>query len=146
MKELSFDSGLASYSLNGKCEVSFNPADRGFAERFYTAFDDMGKLMESYAKKAEDLKDASGAFALARRRDEEMGKVLDGLFNAPVCAAVFGEMSLCAFASGFPAWLNLMLAVLDEIEANISDIQNQADPRIAKYKAKYQKYAARFHK
>lgn len=146
MKELSFDSGLVSYSLNGKCEVSFNPADRSFAERFYNTFDEMGKLMESYAKKAEDLEDASGAFALARQRDEEMGKVLDGLFNAPVCAEVFGEMSLCAFAGGFPAWLNLMLAILDEIEVNISDIQKQADPRIAKYKAKYQKYANRFHK
>lgn len=146
MKELNFDSGLASYSLNGKCEVSFNPADRSFVERFYNTFDEMGHLMESYAKNAEELKDPSEAFALARQRDEQMGKVLDGLFDAPVCAAVFGDMSLCAFAGGFPAWLNLMLVILDEIEANISDIQNQADPRIDKYKAKYQKYATRFHK
>ena len=75
-----------------------------------------------------------------------MGKVLDGLFNAPVCETVFGSMSLCAFANGFPVWLNLMLSILDEIEANIGDIQKQADPRIAKYKAKYQKYAAKFHR
>ena len=115
MRELTFDSGVVSYSLNGKCEVSFNPADRAFAERFYNAV-------------------------------EEMQKVLDGLFDAPVCAAVFGDMSLCAFANGFPVWLNLMLAILDEIEANIGDIQKQADPRIAKYKAKYQKYSARYHK
>ena len=39
-----------------------------------------------------------------------------------------------------------MLTILDEIEENIGDIQKQADPRIARYKAKYQKYAARFHK
>lgn len=70
----------------------------------------------------------------------------DGLFGAPVCEAVFGSMSLCAFANGFPVWLNLMLSILDEIEANIGDIQKQADPRIAKYKAKYEKYAAKFHK
>ena len=38
------------------------------------------------------------------------------------------------------------LSILDEIEANIGDIQKQADPRIAKYKAKYQKYTAKFHK
>ena len=30
MKELSFDSGLVTYSLNGKCEVSFNPTDSNF--------------------------------------------------------------------------------------------------------------------
>jgi len=146
MKELVFDSGVVSYSLNGKCEVSFNPADHAFAERFYSAVDEMGKLQDEYAQKAKELQEPSQAFSLARQRDEEMGKVLDGLFDAPVCASVFGDMSLCAFANGFPVWLNLMLAILDEIEANIGDIQKQADPRIAKYKAKYQKYSAKFHK
>lgn len=146
MKELVFDSGIVSYSLNGKCEVSFNPADHAFAERFYSAIDEMGKLQDEYAKKAEALQNPGDAFSLAKERDAEMGKVLDGLFNAPVCEAVFGSMSLCAFANGFPVWLNLMLSILDEIEANIGDIQKQADPRIAKYKAKYQKYTAKFHK
>lgn len=146
MKELVFDSGVGSYSINGKCEVSFNPADHVFAERFYNAFDDMGKLQDEYAKRADALHDPSEAFSLARQRDGEMGKILDSLFNAPVCEAVFGNMSLCAFANGFPVWLNLMLSILDEIEANIDDIQKQADPRIAKYKAKYQKYAAKYHR
>lgn len=146
MKELNFDSGVVSYSLNGKCEVSFNPADRVFAERLYNTVDEMGKLQDEYAKKAEELQGPEGVFDLARERDVEMGKVLDGLFNAPVCEAVFGSMSLCAFANGFPIWLNLMLSILDEIEANIGDIQKQTDPRIAKYKAKYAKYAAKFHK
>ncbi len=146
MKELVFDSGVVSYSLNGKCEVSFNPADHAFAERFYNAVDEMGKLQDEYAKRAEALQEPGEAFSLARERDGKMGEVLDGLFNAPVCEAVFGTMSLCAFANGFPVWLNLMLSILDEIEANIGDIQKQADPRIAKYKAKYQKYAARYHK
>lgn len=146
MKELVFDSGVVSYSLNGKCEVSFNPADHAFAERFYSAVDEMGKLQDEYAKKAEALQEPGEAFSLARARDAEMGKVLDGLFDAPVCDAVFDNMSLCAFANGFPVWLNLMLSILDEIEANIGDIQKQADPRIAQYKAKYQKYAAKYHK
>lgn len=146
MKELVFDTGIVSYSLLGKCEVCFNPADHHFAERFYNAFDKMGNLQNHYAKKAEDLKEPSRAFDLARQRDEEMGKVLDSLFDAPLSETVFGDIGLCAFASGFPVWLNLMLSILDEIEANIGDIQKQADPRIEKYKAKYQKYAARYHK
>ena len=94
MKELVFDSGVVSYSLNGKCEVSFNPADHAFAERFYSAVDEMGKLQDEYAKKAEELQEPSQAFSLARQRDEEMGKVLDGLFGVPVCDTVFGGMSL----------------------------------------------------
>lgn len=146
MKELNFDSGVVSYSLNGKCEVSFNPADRVFAEKLYKAIDTMDKTMNDYAKKGEELQGPEGAFDMARERDEKMAEVLDGLFNAPVCAAVFGDMSLCAFASGFPVWLNLMLTIVDEMDDNIGDIKNQAESRIAKYKAKYQKYTARYHK
>lgn len=146
MKELTFDSGVVSYSLNGKCEVSFNPADRVFAEKLYKAIDTMDKLQSDYAKKGEELQGPEGAFDLARERDEKMAEVLDGLFNAPVCSAVFGDMSLCAFASGFPVWLNLMLTIVDEMDDNIGDIKNQAETRITKYKAKYQKYTAWYHK
>ena len=146
MKELSFSSGVVEYKINGGAVVSFNPADREFVERFYSTFEKMGTLQDEYAKKAETLQEPVEAFSLARERDGEMGKVLDGLFDGPVSEAVFSGMSLCAFADGFPVWMNFMLAVLDEIEANIGDIQRQADPRIAKYKAKYQKYAAKLRK
>lgn len=146
MKELNFDSGIVSYSINGKCEVSFNPADRVFAEKLYRSIDAMDKLQNDYAKKGEELNGPEGAFDLARERDEKMAEVLDGLFNAPVCAAVFGDMSLCAFAHGFPVWLNLMLTIVDEIDNNIDDIKGQAEARIAKFKAKYQKYTVKYHK
>lgn len=146
MKELAFDSGVVSYSLGGKCEVSFNPTDHAFVERFYSTFDTLGKLQDSFAERAKALEDPGEAFSLARERDEEMSRELDALFGAPVCVELFGDMSLCAFASGFPVWLNLMLTILDEIEENLSEVEKKADPRIAKYKAKYQKYAARFHK
>lgn len=146
MKELTFDSGIVEYKINGAAVVAFNPADRAFVERFYNTFDALEKTQDEYSKKAAALEDHRGSFALAHERDDAMTEILDGLFHQPVCQAVFGDMSLCAFANGFPVWLNLMLIILDEIEGNIGDIQKQADPRIAKYKAKYAKYAAKFQK
>lgn len=146
MKELNFDSGVVSYSLNGKCEVSFNPADRVFAEKLYNAIDAMEKIQSGYAQKGEELQGPEGAFELARERDEKMAEVLDGVFGVPVCAAAFGDMSLCAFAGGFPVWLNLMLAVVDEMDENIGTVKSQAESRIAKYKSKYQKYDVQYRK
>lgn len=146
MKELVFDSGVVSYSLNGKCEVSFNPADRVFAEKLYKAIDAMDALQSEYAKKGEELQGPDGAFDLARERDAKISEVLDSLFAAPVCASVFGDMSPCAFASGFPVWLNLMLTIVDEMDGNIGEIKSQAKERVSMYKAKYQKYTAKYHK
>ena len=145
MKELNFDNGLVSYKLNGKCEVVFNPADRKFAERFYNAFDELGRLQDEYSKRA-PAEASVEVFNIARERDEKMKEIIDGLFGAPVCDAVFPDMSVCAFADGFPVWLNLMLAVMDEIESNLGSVQQKADPRAAKYAAKYNKYVAKYHK
>lgn len=144
MKELQFDTGLVSYNLNGKCEVQFNPADREFVERFYNAFDELGNLSDEYSKKTPD--EVSAVFDIAKERDGKMQKIIDDLFAAPVCETAFDGVSVCAFANGFPVWANLMFAVLDEIMANLDDVENKADPRIARYKAKYQKYHARYHK
>ena len=43
MKELSFDSGLVTYSLNNRCEVTFNPTDSNFVQRLYSAFEELDK-------------------------------------------------------------------------------------------------------
>ena len=69
-----------------------------------------------------------------------LGALLDGVFDAPVCDAVFGGMNIYAMASGLPAWVNLMLAVMDECDTTFSREQKATNPRIAKYTAKWSKY------
>ena len=125
MKELNFDSGLVAYSLNGKCEVSFNPTDSNFVERLYSAFEDLDK---------------KEIFEFARERDAEMRGIIDGVFDAPVSEAVFGGMNVYAIANGLPVWCNLMMAVMDEIDTTFTREQKLTNPRISKYTAKYQKY------
>ena len=57
MKDLNFDSGVVTYSLNGKCEVSFNPTDSNFVERIYTAFNDLDKKQDEYKSRIEKMAD-----------------------------------------------------------------------------------------
>ena len=134
MKELNFDSGLVTYSLNGKCEVSFNPTDSNFVERLYSAFEDLDKAQ------IEKMADKKEIFEFARERDAEMRGIIDGVFDAPVSEAVFGGMNVYAIANGLPVWCNLMMAVMDEIDTTFTREQKLTNPRISKYTAKYQKY------
>ena len=137
VKALNFESGLVTYNINGKCQVSFNPTDSNFVERLYLAFEDLDKKQESYKTQVEKLADKREIFDFARERDVEMRQVIDGLFDAPVSDSLFGVMSVYAVAGGLPVWCNLMLAVMDEIDTTFSREQKATNPRIAKYTEKY---------
>lgn len=140
MKELNFDSGLVTYSLNGKVEVTFNPSDSNFVERLYSAFEDLDKKQDGYKDTIEKMADKKEIFEFARERDSEMREIIDGLFEVPASEALFGGMNVYALANGLPVWCNLMLAVMDEVDSTYAREQKAANPRIAKYTAKYQKY------
>lgn len=140
MKELNFDSGLVTYSLNGKCEVSFNPTDSNFVERLYSAFEELDKKQEGYKAQIEKMGDNREIFDFTRERDAEMRSIIDGLFEMPVSDAVFGGMNVYAVANGLPIWCNLMLSVMDEIDTTFAREQKLTNPRITKYTQKYQKY------
>lgn len=140
MKELNFDSGLVAYSLNGKCEVSFNPTDSSFVERLYKSFEELDKKQEGYKASMEKMQDKKEIFDFARERDAEMRGILDTVFGVPVSDALFGDMNVYAIANGLPVWCNLMLAIMDEVDTAFAREQKAANPRIAKYTAKYQKY------
>lgn len=139
MKELSFESGLVTYTLNGKAEVTFNPTDSNFVERLYAAFDVLDKKQEGYKTQIDKMVNEKEIFEFARERDAEMREIIDGVFETSICDAVFGSMNVYALAGGLPVWSNLMLAIMDEIDTTFAREQKATNPRIAKYTAKYQR-------
>lgn len=143
MKELNFDSGLVTYSLNGKCDVSFNPTDSAFVEKLYRAFEELDKKQEGYKAAVEKLQGKTEIFDFARERDTEMRGILDAVFGMPVCDALFGDMNVYAIANGLPVWCNLMLAVMDEVDTAYAREQRTTNTRIKKYTDKYQKFQKR---
>ena len=138
MKELNFESGLVTYSLNGACEVTFNPTDSNFVERLYAAFEELDKKQETYKEQIRTMEDKKEIFDFARERDAEMRGIIDGVFESPVSEAVFGGMNVYAIANGLPVWCNLMMVVMDEIDTTLTREQKLTNPRINKYTAKYQ--------
>ena len=138
MKELNFETGLVTYSLNGgKCQLSFNPTDSNFVEKLFNAFDTLDKKQEAYKAEAEKNANKREIFETARKMDEEMRDIIQGVFGFDVCGAVFGDMNVYALADGLPVWCNLMLSVMDEIDTTFAREQKAQNPRISKYTKKY---------
>lgn len=70
-----------------------------------------------------------------------MRELLDEVLGASVCAPLFGGMSLYAMAGGLPVWCNLLLALMDEMDAALVREQKASNPRLKKYLDKYRRRA-----
>lgn len=137
MTELKFETGLVTFALNGRTEITFNPTDSAFVERLFNAFDTLDKRQEAYKAEVERTADKREIFETARKMDAEMREIIDAALGGGVCAAVFGEMNVYALADGLPVWANLMLAVMDEVDGTFAREQKATNPRVAKYTKKY---------
>lgn len=135
---LSFDTGLVTYTLNGKCEVTFNPTDSFFVERISGVFDKLDELQEKYTAGVQNV-DGSNVYEFARKCDAEMRDLMDTLFDHPICADVFGDLNVYAYANGLPVWANLLIALVDVINGAFDNEPKLTSKRIEKYTAKYRK-------
>ncbi len=139
MKELTFDTGLVTYNINGACEVSFNPTDSSFVEKLFNAFDMLDKRQEDYKAEVERTKTNREVFETARKMDSEMRNIINDVFGLEVCSSVFGTMNVYAMADGLPVWANLLLTIMDEIDTSFAKERKATDSRIAKYTKRYHK-------
>lgn len=135
MKEIVFDTGVVEYEINGAYTIRFNPTDSNFAERLYLAFDELDKKQDAY--RDENISDGKEAFRVNRARDNEMRKTIDGVLGDGASQAIFANMDVYAMSDGLPAWANLMLAIIDEMDNSIKAERQKTNPRVAKYTARY---------
>jgi len=139
MKELSFSTGLVTYSINGAVQIVFNPTDSNFVERLFNVFNSLDEKQEAYKSEIDRIGDNKEVFAVTRRYDAEMRAMIDDIFAQPVSDALFGGMNVYALGDGLPAWANLLLTVMDEIDTSFAREQKAMNPRLKKYLDKYHK-------
>lgn len=138
MKELNFDTGIVTYNINGRFQLQLNPTDNLFIEKVYSAFEMLDKEQDGYKAEIERA-NTKEIFEIARKRDSEMRKQIDYLLGDGASEAIFGDMSVYALADGLPLWANLMLALVDEMDANFTGAQQRSNTRIDKYLKKYKR-------
>ena len=139
MKNISFDSGIEEYDLDGKVTVKFNPTDTTFLEKLSDSFGVLDLIQEEVRKSQDEFTDEKAVFNLAKNLDTKMREIINSLFGLDVCTPLFGEMNLFASAGGLPVWANLMLAIADEVQASMDGELKKREARIRKYTDKYKK-------
>lgn len=138
--ELAFENGVKTYQVhgvNGDTTIRFNPTDGEFIKRLYEAFETLDKKQDVYNAEIQRCADKKEIFSIARRRSDEMRKIIDGIFDEPVCEKIFGGMNLYALGDGLHVWTNFMLALMDETDSTFAREQKATNPRLKKYTAKY---------
>lgn len=140
MKELQFDTGLVTYNVNGRCEITFNPGDIGFVKKLFDLFDRLSGRQEDSEKLSDEELSGRELFAITDKMDAEMRGDIDALFGEGVSNALFPNVSVFALAGGFPLWANFCMAVIDEIDGNLSEEEQKARARVDKYMKKYRSY------
>lgn len=139
METLNFNTGLVTFSVNGKCEVSFNPTDTAFVKRLYGVFAELDEKQDAYKAEVEAASGTVEIFNIAERRDVEMRELIDGVLGDGVSAAVFDRMNVYALADGLPVWANFLLTVMEQVDTTFAREQKAVSPLIQKYQAKYKK-------
>lgn len=145
-KQLKFDTGLVEYEING-VPVAFNPADSSFAERLYDCFAQLDSRQGEFSKRVQEIgDDGEKMFAYANERDAEMRETIDSLLGDGVADKLFPNMNCYALADGMPVWINLMVAIAEEIEGAFSREQKRNNPRMQKISAKNEELLAKYRK
>jgi hypothetical protein len=136
-KTLSFDTGLIEYDING-VSVRFNPTDEGFVDK-------LEKMVESIGNMQGRLSEGSG-FAVFAKLDAETREKVDALLGDGTSDALFPSMNCWALSDGLPVWLNLAIALMDEVTEAYEREFGKTDPRVKAHKAKYAKMMAKYRK
>jgi hypothetical protein len=135
------DTGLRTLELRtnggGSVEVEYNPYD----VKLIAAILDATEKLDAIQAKLTPLSinNWREIYEACMKADKEMREILDGLFNVPICEALFPNQTVQAIGNGFPAWANLLCAVLDVMDAGLTSEKNSAKARIRKYSGKYKK-------
>lgn len=138
MGDLRIETGIKEYHLNDRCVVAFNPTDHKFADKLYTAFDELQKKQKAREVDLEKMTTRE-AFDYLARLDTEMREIIDGVFGVPVCTPLFGGVSVYASAEGSPLWFNLIMAIIGELDEQVKREKALQNEKILKYTKKYHK-------
>lgn len=140
MDNLSFETGVVEYSVNGGRTIKFNPSDVGFMDTLYSLVAKIDSIDKESQKKRDKQDDLAKLFDNFRNTDKKMRDAVDAVFGDGFCDDVFDGIRLVAVSDGITVLENFVFAVLDKMDESVHANIAVRNDRIKKYTDKYQKY------
>ena len=140
MGELSYGAGKKTYTLNGGETIRFDPGDSEFASRVVAAFQNCHKIQRECASNR--FTEIDQMVSATKKMSDAIRQEIDTTFGEPVCDKACCGSSPISISDGLPVWMNFLMAVIDEIDANMPEGEKRSRIRVQQYMDKYNtKYA-----
>lgn len=139
MPNLNINVGVVEYTINDAVTIRINPTDPAFVKKVYARFSELEGEDKAWREKISSTDDAAELLSLYDEGDRIFRRAIDDTLGEGVADAVLGGVSALALADGFPVWMGILLAVIDEMDAKLTAEQNAANPRLEKYLKKYRR-------
>lgn len=141
MPSFNFETGLKTFDINGDSErtISFPPSDAKFVRRVYEGLGKLEECQKRHRAGVEAITEPSEILDAVDAADGEIREIIDGVFESPVCDAVFGNLNTCGVAAGMPLWAGFMVALASECDDYLSAQEKAKNPKLDKLLAKYKK-------
>lgn len=138
MKNINTGAKVEEYNIDGKIVLRFNPADATFVKNFNAAFKALAEAQSELAEAAKNADDEA-FFEASAATNTKLRGILNDLFGDDICTPIWGTADLTALSDGLPLWFNFMMALIDEIDADMKNVKDVRSARLDAYLAKYQK-------
>ena len=136
-KTITFETGVVDYEING-VQVSFNPTDELFVLKMQDAFGTLDSLQDDFVGDSD--------FSKFVELDEEMREIIDSLLGKGIADKLFPDMNCYAIAGGLPVWMNLVIALLDEVSEAYEREFGESDKRLKAINSKYDAMMKKYRK
>ena len=138
-ESIRIDTGIKEFNLNGAVTVYFCPTDVTFAEQLFSIEEAIEKKTEEYSERIDKLEDNKDVFEAANALDMEIREMLNSIFDTDICTPLVGTTKIYAIANGLPIWANLILGLIDAMDADLEEQKKRTKQRIKKYTEKYKR-------
>lgn len=140
MGALNYTAGKREYTLPSGATIHFDPCDSEFANRVVIAFRNSNKIQSSFPK--EPMDDLDQQLSVIQKMNADIREEIDKAFGETVCDKACCGSSPVSLSDGLPVWMNFLMAVIDEIDANMPEGEKRSRARVQQYMDKYNtKYA-----